>query len=113
MTELEKHNAYNRKWNREHKNRVKKWRKRYHKSHKEEVKALLVRYYAKLKKDVFNAYGTQCALCGTTENLTLDHIYHDGGRERKELGRHSTGFYVHLRRLGFPQGRYRTLCQKC
>jgi glutamate/tyrosine decarboxylase-like PLP-dependent enzyme len=41
--------------------------------------------------------------------LTLDHINNDGAKEREETGKSGFNFYVHLRRLGYPEG-YQTLC---
>lgn len=78
----------------------------------------------KIKMETFDAYGKVCACCGLDDwrFLTIDHIHNDGVFERKALygakdGYASAGggyaFYMHLRRLGYPQGRYQVLCYNC
>jgi hypothetical protein len=68
-----------------------------------------------LRDAVFNHYGRICACCGTTENLSVDHINGGGVAHRRALfGRPnvSEGFYVWLIRGNFPSG-YQTLCVPC
>lgn len=80
-----------------HRERVRKWR-------------------AALRRQVFGHYGTACACCGTTKNLTIDHVNGQGARHRHELfGTQRAGadrFYVWLLDQGFPPG-YQTLCRTC
>jgi hypothetical protein len=59
--------------------------RRWRKANREKVAAWKGRYYAKLKAEVFAHYGTVCACCGTTENLSIDPINGDGGEHREEL----------------------------
>jgi len=71
------------------------------------------RYKDKIRKNVFDHYGNQCAICGATSNLQIDHINGNGRKERKELGiAAGYHFYHYLRTQGFPEG-YRTLCVGC
>lgn len=68
----------------------------------------------KLKAEMFAAYGSKCKCCGETREqfLTLDHIGGGGNEHRRRLG-HSRGSWVELRRLGWPQDKYRLLCMNC
>lgn len=66
------------------------------------------------KRAVIEAYGGKCACCGEArpEFLTIDHIYGDGGAERKLING-GAFFYHHLRMLGYPKDRYQSLCFNC
>lgn len=68
------------------------------------------------KAKVLEYYGTCCACCGFTEDLTIDHINGDGYEHRKELfgdGRTGTArFYRWLISNNFPPG-FQTLCRSC
>jgi hypothetical protein len=69
----------------------------------------------KQRRQVFAHYGECCVCCGSTENLTIDHLDGRGGEHRKELyGRQAAGerFYRWLIRNSFPDG-YQTLCHPC
>jgi hypothetical protein len=63
-----------------------------------------------------DAYGGRCACCGEDqmEFLSIDHIFNDGGKLRRE-GKEATGrrFYKQLKDQGFPQGRLQVLCHNC
>jgi hypothetical protein len=50
---------------------------------------------------IFNHYGWFCACCGSTENLTIDHVNRDGAQHRRELSRKLT-LYRWDYRQGFP-----------
>jgi hypothetical protein len=73
-------------------------------------------YTAALRARVLAHYGTECACCGTADDLTIDH--RDGrGREHREalfgdVDRAGRDFYRWLARQGFPQG-YWILCRPC
>jgi hypothetical protein len=71
-------------------------------------------YRDQLRTDVYDHYGWACACCGSTEDLTIDHVKGDGGAHRKELGLDGSGtkFYRWLRANGFPAG-FQTLCRAC
>lgn len=64
------------------------------------------------KRRVFAHYGTSCACCGTTKDLTIDHIDGNGKEHREEVTGGSSSFYAWLVRNGFPAG-YQTLCATC
>jgi len=71
-------------------------------------------YWRKLKTEVLTHYGggkLACVKCGFLDfrALSLDHI-HGGGRE--ERGNSSQGFFLRLKREGYPEG-YQTLCMNC
>ena len=62
---------------------------------------------------VYKHYGgAQCVLCGETrvDCLSIDHINHDGGKFRKEIG--STYVYSWIIKNNYPEG-YRILCMNC
>lgn len=73
------------------------------------------RYRGEIRRETMIAYGGACQCCGESDwrFLTIDHTEADGARERKNGVPQGTGFYQHLRRLGYPQDRYRCLCFDC
>ncbi len=70
-------------------------------------------------------YGTCCAICGTTTDLEIDHIFGHGRGHRNEIGTktNSTGFYRWLKRNNYPKDYtvggveyldgFRVLCSIC
>lgn len=74
-------------------------------------------YIARLRKQVLEAYGHQCACCGETEEkfLAVNHIFNDGAEHRRTIASNKSGtrFYVWLRQRGFPKDRYQLLCHNC
>lgn len=74
-------------------------------------------YKKRVRAEVFAYYGTCCACCGTTENLSIDHVDGNGAEHRQELFGDQTDrggyrFQLWLRRNGFPPG-YQVLCVPC
>lgn len=65
---------------------------------------------------VFGHYGTSCACCAATEDLSIDHVNGDGAEHRAELfgNERSAGvvFYRWLIAERFPPG-YQTMCRPC
>jgi len=80
-------------------------------------------WLVKLNLEMIHAYGNKCRGCGESDPnaLTLDHIFDDGARERRELSGSSTGreggagikVIQKLKKLGWPQDRYQLLCASC
>lgn len=68
-------------------------------------------YRRRVKREVIEHYGRQCALCGEGDLsvLSIDHIGKCGNQHRREIG---GNLEVWLRRNGFPDG-FRILCQNC
>lgn len=65
------------------------------------------------RQRVFAHYGTHCACCGETEDLTIDHVNGGGAAHREEVGnRGGLPFFKWLIRNGFPAG-FQTLCSPC
>ena len=60
---------------------------------------------------MIEAYGGKCTCCGETifEFLTIDHI---DGREPSDQ-RRGKHLYLYLKKLGWPQDRFRLLCFNC
>jgi len=78
-------------------------------------RAAQAEYRAEVRARVFAHYGTACACCGSTEELTIDHAGGGGTEHREQLfgGSHAGGpFYRWLVREGFPDG-YQALCAPC
>ena len=66
-----------------------------------------------LRTAVFGHYGRECACCGSTAALTIDHINGDGAAHRLALSRGGgVPFYFWLIESGFPEG-FQTLCVSC
>lgn len=84
-----------------------------------EKHAVHTRHYRdKLKKQVFDHYGNQCACCGEIEEkfLSIDHVNGGGNQHRKQI---SSGYdsgggqtYLWLIRNNFPDG-FQLLCMNC
>jgi hypothetical protein len=68
--------------------------------------------HARRRKAVLDHYGRACACCGTTENLTVDHVNGGGNKHRAQIGEGSYGFYRWLVVNGFPAG-FQILCAPC
>lgn len=65
-------------------------------------------YYKQIKKEIFNAYGNECAKCGETikQFLEIGHINNDGKENRMDVcGRNTPDlrFYLWVRKEGFPK----------
>ena len=71
------------------------------------------RYWA-WKAAVLAHYGEQCACCGATERLSIDHVDGDGAAHRHEIFGHNRGgsMYRWLVSQNFPSG-LQTLCTPC
>lgn len=72
---------------------------------------------ARVRDKVLDHYGRACACCGSTEDLTVDHVDGDGAQHRLELfgkprGTESTGLYRWLAENGFPEG-FQVQCRPC
>lgn len=69
----------------------------------------------RLKLEVLRGYGNPlCACCGEAhvEFLSIDHINGGGNTHRRALGTVGHGFYLWLKRQGYPPG-FRVLCMNC
>lgn len=81
----------------------------------EAFKKSMRKHCLKLKRQTMDAYGGHCSCCGENriEFLSLDHIYNDGGEERRNGGTAGGSWYRRLRNQGYPQGRLQVLCLNC
>src|SRR3990167_5415689 len=70
---------------------------------------------AALREEMIQAYGSQCVCCGERikEFLTLEHIFHDGKKHKKEAHGSLITIYRTLKRLGWPKDRDTILCMNC
>ena len=90
--------------------------RKYRTDHPEKRLAQGRRHRDRLRDQVFDHYGRACACCGTTEDLTADHVDGNGRAHRIELfGRANAAgkdFWRWLVSQGFPPG-FQTLCRPC
>ena len=86
-------------------------RRRYIEANPEKVRENSRRQNARYKDTVYDHYGRACACCGTSEQLTIDHIAGGGAGHRKVTG-WGTTFYRWLIKNGFPEG-FQVLCRPC
>jgi hypothetical protein len=79
---------------------------------RERLNAAHRRHHAKLRAEIIEAYGGECACCGEDLPvfLTIDHVNGGGNQERRQWG--GTSLWRRLRREGFPPG-YQVLCWNC
>jgi hypothetical protein len=83
-----------------------------HAAEPEKFAARYREWHEALRAKVFDHYGWACACCGTSENLTVDHIHGDGAQHRAEIGPGSDRIYYWLVSNDFPPG-FQTLCNSC
>lgn len=73
-------------------------------------------YRARIHAEVLAHYGDRCACCGTTEDLSIDHVNGDGAAHTEEVfgSKRIRGyrFYLWLRKNDYPPG-YQVLCRPC
>lgn len=88
----------------------------WYKAHPEIRNLKKKRYRDKLRADVLNKYGNQCACCGEKrpEFLTIDHVEGGGIRHLKSIGCLTSGtkFYAWIRRNSYPK-MLQILCWNC
>lgn len=72
------------------------------------------RYYAEDCEQVFGYYGEECACCGATEQLEVDHVGGGGNQHRDELTGSGSGIHLYrwLIKNDFPPG-FQVLCRPC
>ena len=120
----------NRKWAKEHKDKVKesmkKWRKtpkgreytneessKYRRKYRKRLNIANRIYRENVRRAVFENYGSFCACCGEDDIrfLSIDHVNNDGNHHRKTDPR-AKDIYYWLRKHNFPEG-FQVLCFNC
>lgn len=101
-THSEEHKKTNRRWWRNHPEQTAKYRKIYNE---------------KVHLEVLTHYGgnpPECACCAEShiDFLTIDHINGGGTKQRAQIKRYGSSFFVWLIKNNFPEG-YRVLCYNC
>ena len=86
---------------------VRRWRE----ANREESREQQQRSISKLKAAVLDHYGHECACCGATDRLTVDHINGDGDQHRQQVGG-GWAIYRWIIANGFPDG-FQILCRPC
>ncbi len=127
-------------WEKKNPERVKIYRKRDYQKHRDREREYtrewraahpgMVGKYCKAQRirilqEMVEAYGGRCVCCGESRVLflTIDHVNNDGAAERKGMGdgptpnnkkgRAGINFYRYLKKMGYPQDKYRLLCFNC
>ena len=90
---------YQRWYYEQHREELAKYKKLYNEDHREDC----TQWHQKLRAQVFDHYGWSCQCCGTSENLSLDHIYGDGAAHRLELFGDAQHGWIRVLRLGNRQ----------
>lgn len=95
--------------------RRRNWEKAYYAKNRERELARNRARNEVLRKEVLAAYGHRCACCGeeTAEFLAIDHRNGRGTKHLRELNLTGRGFYLWLKRQGFPTNEFRLLCHNC
>ena len=108
----------NKKYRQNHKEAIRERRRKDYQLHKEKRKASQKDFRERCKVEILTTYSTgdipECVRCKITDIdvLTIDHVNGGGFQERKKLGVGGGGFYLWLKRQGFPKG-YQVLCANC
>lgn len=94
------------------------WRKANPERIREIQRGASTRYRATLRAEGIAAYGPDCRCCGTTDNLTFDHVNGDGSADRIAHGAKTNAgqtyvILARLRKQGWPTGRLQVLCAPC
>ena len=81
--------------------------------HRIERQKYSIKRWTKLRKDILNAYGNECANCGETYEflLQIDHIEGGGNQHRREIG--WSNLYLWLQQRDYPKDKYQLLCAAC
>jgi len=90
---------------------VKKWQR----NNRDQYNQLAREENQRLRDEVFDAYGGECACCGEArkEYLSIDHKNGNGKKHRKEIGATgSGGLYRWLKQNNYPEG-FQVLCFNC
>ena len=89
---------------------------RVYRGNRARANAELAKVRRRIKLETIEADRGKCACerCGESDpdKLSIDHVHNDGARHRREVGA-GYGFYLWLRRRGYPQVDYRLLCYNC
>jgi len=115
LAHVEEITEQRRTYQQENPEQVREWGRRWDEANPEARREGAQRRNLEYRAAVFAHYGEACACCGTTEQLSIDHVNGGGSAHRIELfGRSavSTRFYRWLIDNGFPDG-FQTLCLPC
>ena len=105
-------------WHRANPDKCHSYFRKWEQAHKSYLAAKQRERRKLLAGEIFRIYGNGCcAICGSIEDLTLDHLNGDGKQFRDSFnGRTMSGchFYRWLRRNGYPKNLgLRVLCRSC
>jgi len=102
-------------YRKENQKKIKEYRKKWNQENKEKKKEYNKKYNKKYKELVYNHYSNgviECACCGEKEIdfLSLDHIYNNGAKHRKKIGK--TISFKWIMKNNFPPI-FQLLCMNC
>lgn len=106
-----------RRWRAAHQEHVQEYERQYYEANRDRRRESKHLWHESLQKQVFDHYGWSCACCGSTAQITIDHIEGDGRQHREQLfGANYNGnagrMYRWLIENGFPEG-FQPLCRRC
>lgn len=107
--------AANRRWSDEHPEKGREYVTAFRTRDPDHASALARGVQQRLRAKVFDHYGWRCACCGSTENLSIDHVFGGGNQHRSEMfgdPGNSQALFRWLVRNDFPAG-FQTLCWPC
>lgn len=111
----EPHREASRRWREANREADQEKSRRWHEANREASRENKRRLREAHREAVLDHYGRECACCGATVDLTIDHVNGDGREHRLQLfGRvqGTSGMYWWLIKNGFPVG-LQTLCFSC
>lgn len=73
------------------------------------------RYNRRVRQETIDAYGGTCACCGLDDEvfLTIDHVFNDGKKHRREMWIEGTTIHEFLKKNNYPKDRFQLLCYNC
>jgi len=108
-------NKQSKEWQQDNRDRYNQLVKKWQQNNKDRCNQLVREENQRLRDEVIDAYGGECACCGETrkEYLTIDHIDGNGNKQKREIGvKDSRSLYRWLRQNNYPEG-FQVLCFNC
>lgn len=114
MNKKDYHREYMRGWRALNKEKVRslwdRWETRNRGKVLKSKREYMRKLRAEIRREVLNHYGSVCAHCGTSRNLTIDHIEWMSKDDPQYL--HGSDLWAFLFKNGMPAG-FQVLCRLC
>ena len=107
-------NAKGTAWKRKHPEKSREYARRYYKTHPKYNVAWCRQNRIDIRKEMIEAYGGKCAICGISDSIVLDidHIDNSGAKDRRK-GMWGWRLYRWLRKNNYPKDNFQLLCKNC